>query len=195
MKPFALTGGIGSGKSTVSKLLTLMGARVYNADQAAKSLYNRPGVISAVAELFGDACIVNGTVDFKLLAGVVFKDKSRLADLNKLIHPLLFNDFLSWHQRQADHLLCIMEAAILFEAGMEDSFDGVICVTAPAELCIQRVMARDGMSRSEVLARMSAQMDPEVKAARSDYILINDDEHLLIPQTEALYHQLLSQHA
>lgn len=190
MRPYALTGGIGAGKSTVAQLFTLMGAAVYDADLAAKSMYQIPSVKEDVSRQFGSECLVNGSVDFKILATIVFNDKLKLGALNELIHPLLLEDFRKWHAGQPAGTLCLMEAAILFEGGMEGHFEGVICVTAPKSLCLQRILARGGLSEAEALARMEAQMDPQEKAARSDYILVNDEKCLLIPQVEALYQQL-----
>ena len=156
-----LTGSIGSGKSTVSRIFSSLGIPVYDADTEAKRLSARPEVRQKIAELFGEVA----ATDKKALAAIVFNDPQELARLNALIHPLVFEDSRQWFHRLAalptPPPYAIVESAILFDCGMAPMFDFIIDVEAPLEEQIQRSQARDHSSREAILARLEKQMPLE----------------------------------
>lgn len=186
-----LTGGIGSGKSVVAEIFRHLGVPVYHADAEAKKFYNSPDVIQEISRTFGDLVPgPGGTVDFKALASIVFPDPIKLQELNSILHPRVEAGYLSWLAAYPDASYTIMEAAILFESGFGRLFDKTIMVMAPAELCISRVMVRDSVTREQVVQRMKNQWDPELKAERADYVLVNNERQLLLPRVIALHHTL-----
>ncbi|MCZ2458829.1 MAG: dephospho-CoA kinase [Chitinophagales bacterium] len=186
-----LTGGIGSGKSMVSRIFELMGVPVYDADDAAKRLMNRDEELKkAIKENFGEEIYKEGRLDRKLLASIVFNDPRKLELLNSLVHPATIRDAESWVEKQSAPYI-IKEAAIMFESGVNKMMDYVVGVSAPEELRIERVMKRDGVSRKEVLRRMQRQMDEDKKMNLCDFFLVNDEKQLLIPQVLELHQKLL----
>lgn len=193
MISYALTGGIGSGKTLVSKIFSLLGAAVFNADESAKSFYHRPEIIQKISTEISPECIIEGKVDLKRLAGIVFSDAKMLGKLNALLHPLVMESYQEWLSGQAADTVCILESAIIFESGLESRFDKIICVYAPAEICIKRVMQRDGVPVEKVRERMQMQFDPEIKKERADYVIMNDDRELVLPQVIALYNHFKDQ--
>lgn len=188
----ALTGGIGTGKSLVCKIFSILGAVVFNADEAAKSLYAQPGLISRISATFGSACVKEGKVDLKTLADKVFNDHAALEKLNQMIHPLVMEEYQQWLAQQAPDAVCIMESAIIFEAGLHDRFDRIICVYAPEQVCIDRIVQRDGVSKEKARLRLNAQMNPDIKVKKSHHVIINDDQQLVIPQVIDVYSQLIT---
>ncbi|HLN96716.1 MAG TPA: dephospho-CoA kinase [Flavobacterium sp.] len=174
-KVVGLTGGIGTGKTTVSKIFAELGVPVYIADTEARRISEQEDVQARIIAQFGPS-IANseGGVDRRKLAAVVFSDPEKLGALNALIHPLVKADFQQWLSRQGTSFV-IREAAILFESGTHIDCDKVIVVTAPLELRIFRVMARDHITREEVLARMDHQWPDSQKIALSDYVIVNED--------------------
>jgi dephospho-CoA kinase len=186
-----ITGGIGSGKSTVTSIFEVLGIPVYSADAAAKKLMNESGPLKAnIIHHFGAAAYTGGQLDRKYLASQVFNDKEKLDLLNSLVHPLTIKDGEEWMQRQTS-AYAIKEAALIFESGMEKQFDYIIGVYAPSALRIERAMKRDRISEDEVLSRMSKQMDEETKLKRCDFIINNNNQQAVIPQVMALHQQLL----
>ena len=191
MLKIGLTGGIGSGKSTVAKIFEVLGIHVYYADEEAKRLMNEDKELKQkIQELFGTALYSDGFLNRKQLAAIVFSDPEKLEQLNALVHPATINDANAWmlHQTSA---YTIKEAALLFESGAHELLDYVIGVSAPAPLRIQRVMQRDNTSREEVMARLSKQMDEKEKMELCNFVITNDEQQLLIPQVIALHEQLL----
>lgn len=177
-----LTGGIGSGKTTVAKVFELLGVPVYNADTATKELYHtNPELMQSLKESFGEEIYRDGLLDRARLASLVFNDPSKLKLLNALVHPLTIRDAEEWMQRQKAPYV-IKEAALLFESGSVAGLDQVIGVQAPLSLRIKRVMDRDGVSREEVLARMDKQLDEEIKMKLCDFVIRNNEQELVIPQ-------------
>lgn len=192
MLKIGITGGIGSGKSTVAKVFEVLGIPVYNADQAAKRLMNEdPALKEKIKEQFGDDVYKNDKLDSKYLAQIVFASEEKLDLLNSIVHPATINDANEWMHKQSTPYT-LKEAALLFESGAAELLDYVIGVTAPAPLRLQRVMHRDNSSREEVLARMSKQMDEEIKMKLCNFIITNDEQQLLIPQVLALHETILS---
>ncbi len=187
-----LTGGIGSGKSTVAKIFEVLGIPVYYADDAAKRLMNEDEELKAkIKEAFGDDIYTEGSLNKKQLAAIVFNDPEKLNTLNKLIHPATIKDAAAWmHKQKAPYTL--KEAALIFESGAQQGLDYVIGVTAPAPLRILRTMQRDGVTREEVIARLDKQMDDAIKMKLCDFVINNDEQDMLLPQVLALHQKLLS---
>ncbi|HMX05033.1 MAG TPA: dephospho-CoA kinase, partial [Chitinophagales bacterium] len=171
-----ITGGIGSGKSTVCKIFEVLGVPVYYADERAKEILQTDAeIIKRVKDLFGeDVYDSNHVLDRKRVAFVVFHEPEFLAQYNKIIHPAVLLDSEKWMQRHLQYPYVIKEAALLFESGGNKQLDKVICVTAPEDLRIQRVMQRDNTTEEQVRSRMANQMSEEEKLEKSDFILYND---------------------
>ncbi len=192
-----LTGGIGSGKSTVAKIFEVLGVPLYYADEAARRLMNENEELkSKITEAFGAAVYNNGTLDRAALASIVFNSPKKLEQLNALVHPVTFTDAIGWLQKLevADPPIpyAIKEAALIFESGAEEWLDYVIGIYAPIPLRIQRAMQRDHSSEADVIARMSKQMDEEEKMQRSNFVINNDEQQMLVPQVIALHEHLLT---
>jgi dephospho-CoA kinase len=186
-----LTGGIGSGKSTVAQIFEVLGIPVYYADTEAKRLMNENTALrSAVTDLFGHSAYNNGTLDRKYISSIVFSDPSKLEQLNAIVHPATKKDGEEWMQRRTTPY-AIHEAALIFEANVNTRLDHVIGVSSPTELRIKRAMERDNVSREEVLKRMSRQIDEEIKMSQCDSVLLNDEQQLLIPQVIDLHEKLI----
>ena len=192
MLKIGITGGIGSGKSTVAKIFEVLGTPVYYADDAAKKMMNEDGELKEkIQQQFGDDVYKDGKLDRKKLAGIVFNAPEKLNQLNALVHPATIKDAERWMQRQVA-AYTIKEAALIFESGAQEHLDLVIGITAPAPLRIQRTMQRDGITREEVIARMDKQMDEEIKMKLCDFVLKNDEQEMLLPQVLELHCKLLS---
>lgn len=177
MKPkiIGLTGGIGSGKTTIANFFKSQGVPLYIADDEAKAILYTKEAIGEVLEAFGSPVMTNGVPDKAKLAAVVFNDPAKLQLLNNIIHPKVKEHFKDWLTLHDDAKFIIREAAILFESGAYKDCDKIILVIAPKEVRIERVMLRDNTTREKVLERINAQWDDEKKAALSDFIIINTD--------------------
>lgn len=192
MLKIGITGGIGSGKSTVAKVFEVLGTPVYYADDAAKRLMNEDEELKQkIQQQFGNDIYKDGKLDRKKLADIVFKAPEKLNQLNALVHPATIKDAEKWMQKQTTPYT-LKEAALIFESGAQENLDYVIGVTAPAPLRILRTMQRDGVSREEVTARMDKQMDETIKMKLCDFILSNDEQEMLLPQVIALHEKLLT---
>ncbi len=181
MKVVGLTGGIGSGKSTVAKVFEFLGIPCYSSDDRAKLLYNNSEIKTQVIAVFGEDVYKNNRLNRAYLADQVFADREKLNVLNGIIHPAVQEDFEKWKSQQSTSYI-LKEAAILFESGSYKNCDQVILVTAPIETRIERVMARDNSSREEVLARIAKQWPDQEKIPLSDFIIRNDGNHSIIKQ-------------
>ena len=186
-KIIGLTGGIGSGKSTVADYFRKSGIPVYIADDQAKKIMDKPEVSKLVIETFGNEILTSGTIDRKKLAAVVFNDAEKLAQLNAIIHPAVKSDFQSWISNHQDAPFLIKEAAILFESGSDQDCHFVITVTAPVETRIKRVMDRDNASYEAVLNRIANQWTDEQRIAKSVFVISNVN----ISETEAEIKKIL----
>mgnify|MGYP000906280864 CR=1 FL=1 len=192
MLKIGITGGIGSGKSTVAKLFEVLGIPVYAADEAGRRLMNENEIVKKqVKELFGEAAYTNEILNRKYLADIVFNNEKQLARLNAIVHPATLKDADDWMNSQHSPY-AIKEAAILFESGAHEHLDYVIGVSAPAPLRIRRAMQRDNVTREQVIARMNRQIDETIKMRLCDFIIYNDGEQLVIPQVLALHQKLIS---
>ncbi|ASU33746.1 dephospho-CoA kinase [Mucilaginibacter xinganensis] len=194
MFKIGLTGNIGSGKTTVSKVFELLGVPVFYADDAAKKvMVTDRELIAGVKAAFGDSSYFeDGALNRKHIAAIVFNDKEQLARLNAMVHPATFRAFDEWVNAIKDVPYVLKEAALLFESDSYKMCDYSIMVQAPFQLRLKRVMERDSLSRAEVESRESKQFSEEKKAALADYIIINDDVQLLIPQVLELHQKFLS---
>ena len=178
MMKVGVTGGIGSGKSTVCRLFAQKGIAVYDSDAAAKRLMQEDGALRRqLAGRFGEGPVRVGLFD---RAGIGFADPLALADLIALVHPVVMRDFDAWAARQEGSYV-ILESAILFEAGLEGSVDKTVAVLAPRELRIERTCRRDGCGADQVVRRIAAQLDDDALSARADYVVVNIFEEDLEP--------------
>lgn len=191
MKRIGLTGNIGTGKSTVARIFEVLGIPVYHADLKARTILDSEEVKLQLVQHFGATVLgLDHKVDRKALSSIVFADKTRLAALNKLIHPRVEEDFLQWCTQHQERDYIIQEAAILFESGFDRLFESTILVTAPPELCVTRVMARDGVTEEMVAGRIRNQWPQEKKQQLADYLIVNDDVRMVIPQVLAIHQEL-----
>lgn len=192
MQHIGITGGIGSGKSTVCKIFETLGIPIYYADERAKYLMNHdPELVAGITELFGpEAYLENQELNRAYIAQIAFNDKDKLKQLNALVHPAVGRDGLDWQAAQQNVPYTLKEAALLYESGSYRSLDKIIVVTAPLELRIQRVISRDGARREDVESRISKQMPEEEKVQRADFLIHNDGQQALIPQVMAIHQQL-----
>ena len=177
-----ITGGIGSGKSVVSDVIRLLGYPVYNSDIRAKELSDTDGDIrQSLVALFGPAIYTDNHLNRPLLASHLFQDSAQRKAVNAIIHPLVFADFIKWCAVQHTALV-FAESAILVESGFSALMDKMIVVDAPHKLRLQRVVERDVVTMEQAQKRMEAQMDSVDLCKRADYVIYNDNEHLLISQ-------------
>jgi dephospho-CoA kinase len=177
-----LTGGIGSGKSTVAKIFGLLQVPVYYADAASKRLYHTDLELMAnIKRHFGEDVYTSGQLNRARLAAIVFNDPKKLELLNQLVHPPTIRDAEEWMKAQTAPYI-IKEAALLFESGSVSGLDYVIGVKAPLSLRMKRVMDRDGVSQEEVTSRMKRQIDEEIKMRLCDWVITNDEQQLVLPQ-------------
>lgn len=195
MLKVGITGNIGSGKTTVSKLFKLIGIPVFYADEAAKTLMTTDAeLIAGVKQAFGEeSYLPDGTLNRKYIANIVFNDEKQLAKLNALVHPAVFRAFDNWAAAMPNDVpYVIKEAAILFESSSYKHCDKNIVVTAPLDMRIQRVTKRDQITREEVLYREARQFTEEKKIQLADYVIKNDESELLIPQVLELHETFLA---
>jgi dephospho-CoA kinase len=186
-----ITGGIGSGKSIVSRVFEVLGVPVYYADDAAKRLMNEyEPMKQALIAAFGPETYTSEQLNRSYLSSVVFNDAAKLSLLNSIVHPATLRDAEEWMLRQ-NHPYALKEAALIFESGAQENLDLVIGVYAPAHLRIQRVMKRDGITRDEVKARMDKQIDEDIKMRLCDYVITNDEQELVIPQVIRIHEKIL----
>ncbi len=185
-----LTGGIGSGKSTVARVFELMGAAVFNSDEAAKQAYFIPQIKEKVIQLLGpEAYTSPHELNRAYIASLVFENKALLQQLNVIIHPAV-KEAMKRFENANPNTLLVKETALLFEAGLQNEVDKILVVVAPDELRIQRCMQRDKQNREQVLARMAAQIRQEEKAAKADFVIYNDESQSVLKQVELVYKRL-----
>ena len=190
MVKVGLTGGIGSGKTTVARIFEVLGIPVYYADAEARRLMNTdPELKKQIIEVFGPKSYNEGNLNRPWLAAQVFHNTEKLNLLNSFVHPLTIRDAESWMKRQTA-AYSIKEAALIFEGGLEKNLDYVIGVTAPESLRLERTIQRDKISAEEVLLRMQQQMNDEEKMSRCDFTIINDGRQAVIPQVLAIHETL-----
>ncbi len=191
MLKIGLTGGIGSGKTTVAAIFEVLGIPVYYSDKASKRLMVENEALKAsIINHFGTAAYSDGILNRKFLAEQVFNNKEKLALLNSLVHPVTIKDAADWFDIQTAPYV-IKEAALIFESGSDKYLDYVIGVEAPQALRIQRAIDRDKISRQEVEARIGKQMDEAEKMQLCDFVIVNDEHQMVTPQVLALHEKFL----
>jgi len=191
MIKIGLTGGIGSGKTTVAKIFELLGIPVYYADDAAKRIMNEDEELkTAIQKQFGKDAYDNEGLDRTFLSAKVFTDPVQLEILNSLVHPATIRDAAKWMSQQKTSYT-IKEAALIFESGAAEHLDYVIGVYAPTQLRIKRAMERNHLGYEEVTQRINKQVDENIKMKLCDFVIYNDEQHLLIPQVIELHKKLL----
>ena len=191
MLKIGLTGGIGSGKSTVAAIFEVLGIPVYYADVKARQLMNEDtNLIAAIKAAFGEESYSNRLLNKPYISSQIFSDTTKLDVLNSIVHPSTIADATAWMNKQTTPY-CVKEAALIFESHAEKKLDFIIGVTAPEETRIKRIINRDAITREQVEARIKSQMNEADKIKKCDYVIINDDTHLLIPQVITLHHLLM----
>jgi dephospho-CoA kinase len=187
MLKIGLTGGIGSGKTTVANIFKVLGIPVFNADDVAKKIMEEDTVlIASIKKEFGELSYNKGKLNRKYLAGIVFKDAYKLDLLNSITHPVTIAAAERWMQQQTSPY-AIKEAALMFESAAAAGVDYIIGVYAPITLRINRVMNRDNIAKQEVMDRMNRQINEEIKMKLCDFVIQNDEHQLLIPQVLKLH--------
>jgi dephospho-CoA kinase len=190
-----VTGGIGSGKSTICRIFKVLGTPVYDADLRARELMEQDkDLIESVRQSFGGSSYRNdGSLDRVFLAKATFGKPDALARLNALVHPRVALDFTDWSRRQT-HAYVIREAALLYESGSYKTIDKMVVVTSPRELRIQRVLLRDAhRSLADIEAIIASQLTDEEKNLRADFLIYNDEKQLVVPQVLSLHRQFMAQ--
>lgn len=193
MKRIGLTGGIGSGKTTIAQAFATLGVPVYNSDSRAKWLTeNDSRIRNGLTQIIGPEVFTDGHLNKKLMASVIFADRQKLTEVNQLIHPIVFDDFDRWadEQESAGARYVVNEAAILIENDAYKRLDSLILVCAPVETRIERTMLRDKISRKQVEERIANQSSDEQKMPFADDIIVTDDRHLVLPQILDIHKRL-----
>ncbi|MCD6556366.1 MAG: dephospho-CoA kinase [Bacteroidales bacterium] len=187
-----LTGGIGSGKTVVSKVFENLGIAVYNSDIEAKLLMNNnPEIINKFKMIFGfEIYDDNNRLNKKKLADLIFNDKNKLKTVNSIVHPAVKKHFTNWVQMQKSPYV-IKETAILFESGTYKEVDKIITVTAPLDLRISRLIGRDRLSKEAIIERVNNQLNEDYKIKNSDYVIYNDNKQLIVPLILKIHQKIL----
>lgn len=196
MLKVGLTGGIGSGKTTIARAFGTLGVEVYNCDKEAHRLTNTDeAIVGGLHEMFGPEIYADGKLRRGVLASRIFADKEALAKVNALIHPRVADDFRQWCERVRDSgaAWCLCETAILHESGMDKMMDRIIVARLPRETQIERAMVRDGASRAQIEARMENQKGSSAMGDGADYIIVPDDRHSVLLQIIEIDKQLKEQ--
>ena len=192
MKLIGLTGGIGSGKSTVAKIFEALDVSVYYADDEAKKLYvTHPEMKAKIIENFGAETYTDNQLNRAYLSSQVFGDKNKLALLNSIVHPELEKHFQTWLNQNQDRDYVLKEAAILIEMKGHESCDKIIVVTAPENVRIQRVIARDQTDELAVKNRINKQLSEEERNQYADFIIDNSGNKMLIPQVMKIHESII----
>lgn len=188
-----LTGGIGSGKSLVSRIFSAFNIPVYNSDLETKNLYQSNIILKQeLIRNFGkEVYLKDGNINRKYLGNIVFRDKNKLNELNKLVHPWVRLHFEEWIENYSQFEYILKESAILFESGAYKQVDKVILVTAPEEIRIKRVIERDSIEKSVVLERMRNQLSQEELIPKADFHIINDGKMAILPQISVIHQKLI----
>lgn len=191
MLKIGLTGGIGSGKSTIAKIIETLGYPVYISDPRAAWLMNWDlEVREALTSYFGEEIYLPGDrLNKQRLASIIFNDKNAIAEVNRIVHPAVTQDFLEWCGEQKKDIL-FFESAILFESKLEGLFDYIISISADMETRVKRVIERDATNREKVIERINNQMPDSEKLSRSDFVIYNNDDDQIVKQILAIIHQL-----
>lgn len=191
MLKIGLTGNIGSGKTTIAKIFESLGINIFYADTEAKKLYQDNEVKSKVEVLFGNRVFNNKQeVDFKMLAEIVFSNKSKLDQLSKILHPMVNKIYMNWANTNSMDAYTIHESAIIFEYNLQSNFDKIVCVSADTELRVKRLLERGFENEEHIRERINNQMSQQQKIKLSDYAIYNNEEDFLIPQVLSIHKEL-----
>ena len=187
-----LTGGIGSGKTIASKIFEVLGIPVYQADESAKSLMeSNPILKNQLIEHFSENAFVDGKLNRKYIADIIFNDKEKLHLINSLVHPYTIQDGIEWMKKQTTPY-AIKEAALIFESGTQSNFDYIIGISSPQSMRLNRTIKRDNTNRELILEKMEHQLDEQVKMKLCDFVLQNDEKTLLTTQVIAVHEKLIA---
>ncbi len=191
MLKVGITGGIGSGKTIICEIFKHLNIPIYNADiEAKKILINNSIVRKELIKNFGENIYLNSSeINKELLANIIFNDKTALKKINSIVHPAVWQNFLHFIQNKTSYNYVILEAAILIESGFYKNMDYVVTVTAPEDIRVQRVMKRDNASKKIIMQRINNQILEEERMKFSDFIIINDDKQLVLPQVLDLHNK------
>jgi dephospho-CoA kinase len=191
MIKIGITGGIGSGKSVISRILRLLNYPVYDSDFWAKELMNNnPNIQQALTKRFGHETYQNNTLNRPFLAKQIFNNEDARLFVNSIVHPIVSQHFLDWAENQNTKLVFI-ESAILFSSGLDKIIDTTIFVDAPQQIRLQRAKLRDNSTDTAILARINSQSQEELYAKKHSNYIINNDNQLLIPQIISIIKELL----
>jgi dephospho-CoA kinase len=186
-----VTGGIGSGKTSVCKVFCVLGIPVFFADSEANNVMNDDqNIMREINRIAGDDLYEEGTLDRRKLASIIFNDQELLKKVNSLVHPVVINNFMRWTEVQTTPYV-IMEAAILFESGASELVDRVATVIAPVEERIARVTQRNTLTREQVIERINNQVNDAERIKRSDYIINNSENEMIIPAILRIHEDIL----
>jgi dephospho-CoA kinase len=187
-----ITGGIGSGKTSVCRVFNVLGIPVFSADSEAQKIMNEEeGIIREINMIAGKNLYPDGRLNRTELASLIFNDPGLLSRVNSIVHPVVFEHFKSWTEKQNAPYV-IMEAAILFESGASNLMDRVATVIAPIEERISRVTYRNRLTREQVLQRIRNQIDDETRIRKSDYIINNGENEMIIPVILKIHEDLIN---
>jgi dephospho-CoA kinase len=186
-----VTGGIGSGKTTVCRVFSVLGIPVFSADAEAKRIMDSdPDLIDKLNSIAGMDLYANGNLDRQQLAKLIFNNRELLEKVNSIVHPLIFENYIKWADEQTSPYT-IMEAAILFESGAAELVDRILTVVTPINERIERLMAGNKFTFEQVMERINNQIDDETRIKRSDFIVYNSENDMIIPAILAIHEELL----
>jgi len=186
-----ITGGIGSGKTIICRIFSILGVPVFSADDVAKAIMaSDKSIIEQVNRAVGKNVYSDGVLQRKELAKMIFNDENLLGRINRIVHPAVFNRFIEW-EKQQDYPYVIMEAAILFESGANKLVDKVITIVAPENERIKRVMEKNNVKEEEVTERIRNQYDDDFRVNHSDYVIDNSGNSLIIPEILKIHSEML----
>lgn len=185
-----LTGGIGSGKTTISQILKTLQIPIFNSDLFAKKLYTNTNVISTLKKKFGDTILKGENIDLNKLAHIIFNNKNHLDTLNNIIHPIVLKNFNDWYKQQTTHYI-IKESALLFESETVKNLDKIILVHTPLKLRIKRIIRRDKRTTKQIKAIIKNQLKYNNIKHKADYIITNNEKKLLTPQVLKVHNEIM----
>jgi len=192
MLRIGLTGGIGSGKTLVGKVFSLLNIPIFSADEQAKKLYREEYLREELKKRFGEGLYKNNLLDKQKLANIIFNDRHALNELNQLVHPLVWEKFNKWCNNYLQIPYVVHEAAILLESGGKQRMDKVVYVKAPEKMRLNRIRQRDDLTEQEIKQRMKYQMNENEKERLCDHLIVNDDSMLVIPQVIKIHEHLIN---
>ena len=190
MLKIGITGGIGSGKTYICKIIEKMGYQVFYSDIEAKKLMsNNTELIKKIKIIIGENAYINGEINKPIIRAFLFENEQNKDKLNEIIHPFVFQEFEQWSKSKKEEII-FNESALLFETGSYKRFDKIILITAPEEVKVNRLIKRDQLTKEEIVKRFQAQLDDTIKKQKADYIIDNNDKELIIPQINKILNEL-----